>query len=266
MISFESGRISKRRIYTDINGSSINDELEFDSAEKTKKVKSIANDLVNARLIKPDIDENGQLFIEPSHDALLSSWSLLTEWLKQKNTILNTTTQEEIQLLKSVSDITNRYSAGTKSEQQGYLNSWAKHPKLLQVRGQIGNQLNKTEKAFIEKAYKQRIRSKRITTTFITIAIILILLFALYAQIQQNLAVQQKNAAETNLRNYQIARFKENIQNGLIYKEANELEFAKIQFESAYSIYTKLSSDSEIINEAARTGFASIIDSFELNK
>jgi len=266
MISFESGRISKRRIYTDISGSSANDELDFDSAEKTKRIKSIANDLVNARLIKTDIDENNQPFIEPSHDALLRSWSMLTEWLKQKSTVLNTTTQEEIQLLKSVSDISSRYFAATTSEQKGYLNSWAKHPKLLQVRSQIGDQLNKKEKTFINNAYAQRIRSKRITTWAVSIAIVIIATFALIAWIQKGVAEKQTAEAKANLRSYQIARFKENVQNGLTYLEANELEFAKIQFDSANTIYKILSTDPQIKAEAIRTDFPQIIKNFKLDK
>lgn len=255
MISFESGRISKRRIYTDINDSSENDELEFDSIEKTKKVKSIANNLVNARLIKPDIDENNKKFIEPSHDALLRSWSMLTEWLKQKNNALNTTTQEEIQLLKSVSDISSRYSAATTSEQQGYLSSWAKHPKLLQVRSQIGDQLNKIEKAFINKAYAQKIRSKRISALAVAIAVALITTGGIIAWIQKDIAVKQTEKAEANLTSFRIASFKERVQNGITYKEANELELAKQQFDSAFSIYTMLENDSQIQKEAVRTDF-----------
>jgi hypothetical protein len=259
MISFESGRISKKRIYTHISRLTENDELEFDSAEKTARVKSIAKDLVAAGLLKTDVDENNQPFIEPSHDALLRSWSLLAEWLKQKNSVLNTTTQEEIQLLKSVSDISVRSASASLEEQKGYLDSWAKHPKLLQVKDQIGDQLNKAENAFVNKAYAQKVRSKRITVSAVAITIALLTAAAILLFIL-------KSESDNNLKSYQIAQFKENIQNGIAYMDAKERELATIQFKSAYNIYKLLSSHPAIQNEVVRTNFKTIIKQFKLDE
>ncbi|KAA2238823.1 hypothetical protein F0L74_21655 [Chitinophaga agrisoli] len=259
MISFESGRISKKRIYTHIERLTENDELEFDNAGKTARFKSIAGNLVSAGLLKTDVDEKNQPFIEPSHDALLRSWGILAEWLKRRNNVLNTNIQEEIQLLKSVSDISSRFASASVEEQKGYLDSWSKHPKLLQVKDQIGDQLNKAENAFVSKAYARKIRSKRVTVSAVTITFVLLTAAAIFLFVL-------KNAADNNLKSYQIARFKENVQNGIVYMEAKEHRLAKIQFSNAYNIYKQLSADPTIRKEVSRTGFQSYVEAFKLDK
>ncbi len=126
--------------------------------------------------------------------------------MKQKNTILNTTTQEEIQLLKSVSDISSRYFLTTIAEQKGYINSWAKHPKLLQVKSQIGDRLNKTENSFISKAFQQKIRTRKIQNWTIGITLFIVTVLGVFGWYQAKNATNQAVKAINSFNESEIKR------------------------------------------------------------
>jgi hypothetical protein len=91
LISFEGEARTKKRVYTDLKNSFVADdgasydELDFgkDSLDKTNIIKQIARQLVHERLLKADIDQNGQPYIEPTHDALLRT-PAIERWLNER--------------------------------------------------------------------------------------------------------------------------------------------------------------------------------------
>ncbi len=187
MISFEGGRISKRRVYTALNGTPTDghrvDELILNTPSRTEKIKSIALHLTNARLIKPDTDESGHPFIEPSHDALLRSWITLTKWLKEKDSHTNQTGQETIVLLRSVADAVNN----------GVV--WANDPRLQVAKQNIGVNLNQSEEQFIRDSIRKKNYNKRIRGWSIGIAASLIMALGIFGWWQ---AVRSAERAKRN--------------------------------------------------------------------
>lgn len=192
MISFDSGLRSKKRVYTDVENETeipgVSDELN-QPGDDTPKIKEIANALIRARLVTADVDEHGKPFIEPSHDALLRSWGLLSDWLKEKDKPSGLDGQEIVQLLKSVTDSTANYNKGNEKEKSGYINSWASHPRLLSVKNFISDYLNKEEQHFIGKAYRRKTRNRNLRN----VAIVLIVAAAAWGWIQQSAAAREAN-------------------------------------------------------------------------
>lgn len=191
MISFEGARTSKRSVYTKLddpgNNPSIDDELRFSDNRYTAQIKEIASKLVEARLLRADKDEFEKPYIEPSHDALLRTSSLVAKWIKPM--------QEKIQLHKSVSDVSISYQHSSIQERKDYLNSWANHPRLLEAKREISGWLNSIEEDFIHHAYARKIRVKKVRNWTFGIVGTIITCLAVFAGIQ---AVQSAREAKKN--------------------------------------------------------------------
>lgn len=77
MVASGSGELARRRVFMS--------ELNY-PLDKADKVKLIIDDFVEARLLVSDKDEEGEPYIEPTHDALIQGWSELSNWVKaEKN-------------------------------------------------------------------------------------------------------------------------------------------------------------------------------------
>ena len=75
MVSVEGG-VVRRRVSLD--------ELKYDDPEETKRATKVRNKLESARLITAGGDADGnEFYIEPSHDALITSWKSLTTWTRE---------------------------------------------------------------------------------------------------------------------------------------------------------------------------------------
>lgn len=65
------------------------EDLQFLDDAETKRVETVANKLVAARLVQKGAmlqhvgDKEEKVFIEPAHDALVRAWPLLREWVKK---------------------------------------------------------------------------------------------------------------------------------------------------------------------------------------
>ncbi len=187
MVSFEGGRISRRRIYTVLhennNGNNVGDELILDTPSRTDKIKDIAENLGKARLIKSDTDESGNSFIEPSHDALLRSWVTLSQWLRAKDVRTNQTGQETIVLLRSVADAVNNQVL------------WDSDPRLPVARRNIAINLNSNEEQFIKNSIRERNYNKRIRGWAIGVAVSIITALGIFGWVQ---AVRATERAKKN--------------------------------------------------------------------
>ncbi len=186
MISFESGRISKRRVYVD--------ELELEDADRTKRIESIAKKLLNARLLVADSDGE-RPFYEPAHEALLRSWRLLIQWLKEHDKDSNIGVPEQIQLQKSVSDALINYNKSEEADKKEYLNSWAQHPRLAQLRKNFRTQLNKKECIFIDTAYEKKIKNKKIRIASLCLFLLIISSLSVIAML---IAISSSKSAESS--------------------------------------------------------------------
>jgi hypothetical protein len=249
MVAFDAGRIAKRRIYTSLNQGaedgpmgeeSMGDELRFPDEGKTQKIKSIARQLIGARLLRSDVDENNKAFVEPAHDALLRSWSLLINWVKIEKTGSSLNEQAKIQLQRSVSEIARTYRDSGENK-KNYL--WVKDPRLTQTQTEIHERLNMIESAFIGDSIRERQRIKRrssaITTTFVSI-IFAAGVFGWYqagqATRQAAIARQQTVIAKRNLMHYDREQVDRDISKGNVFFGSNEYSLAYLQFKHADSI------------------------------
>lgn len=180
MISFEGARTSKRRVYTNLddlsNSPSTDDELRFFDSSHSVKIKAIASKLVVARLLRGDTDEFEKPYIEPSHDALLRTSSLVAKWIKPM--------LEKIQLHKLVSDVSISYQRSNMQERKDYLSSWANHPRLLQVKQEISGWLNSIERDFIDHAYARKVSVKKVRNWTFGIVGIVVSCLAVFAGFQ----------------------------------------------------------------------------------
>ena len=183
-ISLEGGQISKRRVYYE-------KELNFNERSKTEIINEIRKTLENERLFNADVDESGIKYTEPSHDAFLRNWPLLTKWLQAKYPDMQRNSgQDKVLLLKSVSDIALTYSNETeKTKKKKYL--WIDDPRLDETRKQIPDSLNAIETAFINDSYNERKRKRKIWWTTAIITSTLIILFGIVAWIQANKSAQE---------------------------------------------------------------------------
>ncbi|MBL7808865.1 MAG: caspase family protein [Saprospiraceae bacterium] len=72
MVSLSGGEIAGKRV--------MKEDLPEDT---TKKIDAIINKLIEVRLILSDRDlNNGKIYYEPAHDALVRSWGQLLGWIK----------------------------------------------------------------------------------------------------------------------------------------------------------------------------------------
>lgn len=192
MISQEGGRVAKRLIYTKLKtNDSLPDELLFTDTKKTQKIKEIGSVLVDSRLLITGTDEFLRDYIEPSHDALLRSWSLLMKWLKTLRK--GEDELSRIHLHRIVSDFAALYAAADEKTKLGYL--WINDPRLLRVREEIPERLNAAEEKFINDSYNRKVllKKRRIAVRSIAIAVL-----AAVAVIVSILALNFKKESEKN--------------------------------------------------------------------
>lgn len=72
MIALEGDGMTRRRV--------MRQELEYRDEEENERVNKILARLENARLIVADADRDGNRYVEPAHDSLVSSWGMLHQW------------------------------------------------------------------------------------------------------------------------------------------------------------------------------------------
>ncbi|MCG2612729.1 caspase family protein [Terrimonas sp. NA20] len=160
MLSFESGQMAKRKVYLGdalMYGEGYG-ELEYTDPAKTASIRNIVERLKNAHLLRSGRELDNRLFIEPSHEALLNSWSLLQEWIKKRGTINEMAESARGQLHQAVAAISADY-ARELYKNKDYL--WVTDPRLQVAEQEISNRLNHKEKRFVEDSQKLKSRQRR---------------------------------------------------------------------------------------------------------
>lgn len=186
MVSLEGGELAGKRVYSE--------ELEFGDQAETERVERVADQLVDARLILRGKDNQGRVYVEPAHDALVRAWARLWEWIK-------TVGEEKITLQYKLSQAVNDYH-GLLAEGSSKANNllWNNNPRLDLLNAELkgkDHSLNRQEEDFVRKSVKRKkTRRQQLIGGLLGIMAILIGL-TIYAFIQQGLAV--KSAREANL-------------------------------------------------------------------
>lgn len=202
MVAWKGSERAKRRIYTDLGTDTDRpfknpsdgtvDELVFPDRTKTIRIKSIADRLQAARLLHTGTDENNRKYVEPAHDALLRSCSLVDDWLSEKHSTSQTTETSKIQLVRTISEVSALYHQSGKSSD--YL--WITDPRLAQAL-EIKELLNEIESKFINDSKKKResLKKKKVHRLWIGIFSILAVAIVLFILASNYRKESRKNKA-----------------------------------------------------------------------
>ncbi len=161
MVSAEGGELAGKRIFIE--------ELQFSNAAETTRLRNIANQLVDARLLLKGTDRQGRTYIEPAHDALVRAWARLWEWIKAVG-------ESKISLHYKLGQATSEYAslqAAAPKKARNLL--WNNNPSLDLLKVELLNKdhsFNKQEENFVRSSLRRRSVRKR-TAWGITIAVIL---------------------------------------------------------------------------------------------
>lgn len=145
MVSFEGGRITRRRVSRR--------EVEFADPEEQTVVDRVVGRLTEARLVVADEE-----YLEPAHDTLVLAWPRLLEWLDRYG---SQDLQREVWRASEAWDQARR-ERGSK-QARGQL--WTEDPRLPQalVLAKRGD-LNRLEGEFVAaSARRRRVRSNLVT-------------------------------------------------------------------------------------------------------
>ena len=208
MVAVEGGELARRRVLWS--------ELEYQDKEENRRVETIVDRLVAARLLvrgSADLDSNNTLdaYVEPAHDALVRGWDKLLLWRQQA--------QEYLPLQRRLTRAAQEWENAGVADRPGLL--WNNDPGLPQVLpdiirlggavGMLSNPLralwpstqmakapvwlNKQETAFVQASLQRRARIRRRIVAITTGVMIVITATAIVAIIQRNIAQRQ---AEVN--------------------------------------------------------------------
>ncbi|MCB9266453.1 MAG: caspase family protein [Lewinellaceae bacterium] len=133
MVSLTGGQPAGKRVLVE--------SLQFESPEENERMKTVRGRMEAERLIRADTGQDGKMFIEPVHDALVNVWPKLAEWIKSFGI-------ENLILLSRLNDATLDYLS---APEEGRL--WAQTANLRQAKSpEVQGVLNKFESAFLQKS------------------------------------------------------------------------------------------------------------------
>ncbi|MEM7103728.1 MAG: caspase family protein [Bacteroidota bacterium] len=180
MVSIEGGEMAGKRIYID--------ELKFSDEAETKRIKEVADKLVESRLIMRGKDVQGKVYVEPAHDALVRAWARLWEWIKA-------TGEEKLSLHSKLSLAVNDYHELVESQPVKAKNLlWNNNPRLDLLSAELkekDHHLNAKEETFVRNSVKLRTTRKRNTWAIAIAVMVGLAILAIYALIQQRIAKEQ---------------------------------------------------------------------------
>ncbi|NEO18737.1 caspase family protein [Moorena sp. SIO4A5] len=169
MVALGGGELARRRVPLS--------ELEY-PGEKNGLVKEVIERFTNARLLVKGEDTDGDLYVEPAHDALVRGWQRLLEW-KQKD-------EENLLLQRRLTTAAEEWES-----QQTARFLWHTNPRLdllKKVLNSDNNWLNQVEAEFVRCS----VRRKSFNTnrnSGVAIAVIVGLITGLFSLIGQRNAL-----------------------------------------------------------------------------
>lgn len=153
MVSVEGGEYAGKRILAE--------DLQFTNPAETKRVQTVVNTLVNARLIqkgsipKQAPNQQDEIFIEPAHDALMRAWPLLREWVKKVG-------EDKLAWQNKLSIAINDYEEMLHEAPQKAKNLlWHENPRLTLLKVALtekGHGFNQREEQFVKKSLQLKTR------------------------------------------------------------------------------------------------------------
>lgn len=183
MVFFDGEKNASRRV--------LEDQLIYSDHTESARIHTVARKLVDARLLSSGRDEDGCIYYEPAHDALIHSWLRLQEWILSVG-------KSKLVLMYKLSLALADYEevAGT-SKAKEYL--WDKNPRLIEILSDLesgDHNCNAREEEFIRASARQG-TYRRHRNQLIVGAVMAILLLAFgFTVFQANRLKQQTLSLE----------------------------------------------------------------------
>ena len=182
MVAVEGGELTRRQV--------LRTELEYADPVENDRVNLVLQRLIAARLLVVGGESEGQVYVEPAHDALVRAWDKLVVWIRQAEEVLPlqrkvTEAAEDWQTIGSLSDPTYLWHNN------------ARLPQVEQVLLTDGGEpwLNRLEHAFIQESITLKKRNQRRLFSTIGATILILAGLAFFALIQRNSAlIAEENA------------------------------------------------------------------------
>lgn len=212
MVSGTAGSLAKRRV----SGT----ELAFDDPAENTRVEHVLRRLTNARLVVTGMEQDGDGYAEPAHDALVRAWGRLVAWIREVDT-----DAVSLAMRQKLAAVAQEWARATdRGTQRGLLWSDSARSAILAplVRARAP-WLNAQERAFAARSVRGR-RNARFALAGVTLVVaalgIASLLFGLQAR---------RNAAEAR------------VQQGLATRPAAraQQEEARAEAEAAHALAQK---------------------------
>lgn len=191
MVSLAGGELAGQRIYAD--------NLLFSEAAESQRMKKVAEELVNARLIVQSKDSNGRIYLEPAHDALVKAWGRLWEWIKAAG-------QDKLILKNKLAQALDDYLR-EKDPKKAKRLLWDNDPRLSLFEAELKNDgkgFNAREEQFIRASVRLRRQKKRLTwsialTTIVVLAATSVFAFNQMVQNQKQTKVAEQKTEEAEM-------------------------------------------------------------------
>ena len=185
LVSLGEGTADTRRrvAVTELTGTA--EPPESADTPQANTARTVLTDLIQARLLTADTDTDGGDTVEISHEALLSAWPKLHEWLSQDRSGLRTHREltEAAHAWLAHGRDPSRLFGGTRL---AVASEWAASHE---------QDLNPDERAFLaaSKKHERTVRQRRIAVAAIVVLLILSVAVSAVALVQSNKVAAQSN-------------------------------------------------------------------------
>ena len=262
MVAVDSGELARRRVFLS--------ELEYPS-DKNEQVQEVIRQFTEARLLVKGQDSEGNLYVEPAHDALVRGWEKLRVWKQQEQgslilqrrltpAAIEWNSQQQTAFHWSVDPRDWWKPFWDRQQQAKFL--WHTNPRLdllKQVLDSTDNWFNQVEAEFVRQSVRQRRKNTIWLWGSVTAALVMLSATAVIAIINainaQNKLIQATSALSESLfaSNKELEALKEAIRAGQKLKKlgwvAKETQHSVVQAlqRSLYRIkeYNRLEEDNK---------------------
>lgn len=191
MVSLSGGETAGKRVFLE--------ELIFEDATENTRIEKLKTQLIEARLIRANRDNEEKEYIEPAHDALVRTWKRLQEWIKEVK-------EENILLQNKLGTAVAEYNRAG-AAQKAHL--WDNSPSLEQTQAAQQSQylaLNQQENVFVRLSVQAKKRARNIRYGLIGAAFVVISSLAIAALIQSDKATKNAGIARDSTESAQKQR------------------------------------------------------------
>lgn len=237
MVALSAGEMAGRRVLLP--------DLDFHDGAEDQRIRSVIQQLDEAKLIRRDADDAGHRFIEPAHDALVRAWKRLWDWVRELG-------EENLLLHTKLSAAVVDYQAQKSNKE--FL--WTADPRLEQARDLLQKEpllFNRAERSFTETSVHEKKRRARRNRVIAIVVGTVILVAAVTAWIQRDYAQENQKIAEKRLRDFEVAdsirlvearnkerlNFDKFVLDGDVFLKSNDYDLALRKYHNADSIYQK---------------------------